>query len=576
VNKENLKKIFLKERSLPKSEIITKIRSSFKTSEKVLFYSLALLLIFSGLVLLYRVNENFLIEVPAQGGQVVEGVVGSPRFLNPILAISDADRDLTSIVYSGLLKSDGNYGVLENLAESYKISTDGLVYTFILKPNIYFHDGHKITTDDVEFTIQKIKDADIKSPKRSNFENITVEKVDQRIIKFVLKQPYSPFIQNLTVGILPKHIWKNIDNEGFAFSSFNIKPIGSGPYKIDSVLYDQNGLPKEYSLISFKKYIFGKPFVDKINIKFYADEEDLLSAYKKGEVSNINSISPENIKKLDKKNTNLITSPLPRIFGVFFNQNSAPIFINKEVRLALDKAVDKNNIIDSILSGFGKAINGPLPESTEEKLVIDNIAEARKILEDAGWKLNELGVYEKKTNKDNLRLSFSISTADTTELKKTAMLLQETWQKMGAEVELKVFEIGDLNQNIIRPRKYDALLFGEIINKNLDLYPFWHSSQRIDPGLNIAMYTNIKTDKILEDIRKTIDQDKKEILIKDFASEIRSDSPAIFIYSPYFIYLHDNKIKNIKLGDMTIPGERFSNIEKWYIETNKIWSIFKR
>jgi peptide/nickel transport system substrate-binding protein len=185
VNKENLKKIFLKERSLPKSEIITKIRSSFKTSEKVLFYSLALLLIFSGLVLLYRVNENFLIEVPAQGGQVVEGVVGSPRFLNPILAISDADRDLTSIVYSGLLKSDGNYGVLENLAESYKISTDGLVYTFILKPNIYFHDGHKITTDDVEFTIQKIKDADIKSPKRSNFENITVEKVDQRIIKFV-------------------------------------------------------------------------------------------------------------------------------------------------------------------------------------------------------------------------------------------------------------------------------------------------------------------------------------------------------------------------------------------------------
>jgi peptide/nickel transport system substrate-binding protein len=502
--------------------------------------------------------------------------VGSPRFLNPILAISDADRDLTSIVYSGLLKSDGNYGVLENLAESYKISTDGLVYTFILKPNIYFHDGHKITTDDVEFTIQKIKDADIKSPKRSNFENITVEKVDQRIIKFVLKQPYSPFIQNLTVGILPKHIWKNIDNEGFAFSSFNIKPIGSGPYKIDSVLYDQNGLPKEYSLISFKKYIFGKPFVDKINIKFYADEEDLLSAYKKGEVSNINSISPENIKKLDKKNTNLITSPLPRIFGVFFNQNSAPIFINKEVRLALDKAVDKNNIIDSILSGFGKAINGPLPESTEEKLVIDNIAEARKILEDAGWKLNELGVYEKKTNKDNLRLSFSISTADTTELKKTAMLLQETWQKMGAEVELKVFEIGDLNQNIIRPRKYDALLFGEIINKNLDLYPFWHSSQRIDPGLNIAMYTNIKTDKILEDIRKTIDQDKKEILIKDFASEIRSDSPAIFIYSPYFIYLHDNKIKNIKLGDMTIPGERFSNIEKWYIETNKIWSIFKR
>ncbi|OHA93661.1 MAG: hypothetical protein A2W58_02350 [Candidatus Zambryskibacteria bacterium RIFCSPHIGHO2_02_38_10.5] len=145
---------------------------------------------------------------------------------------------------------------------------------------------------------------------------------------------------------------------------------------------------------------------------------------------------------------------------------------------------------------------------------------------------------------------------------------------MGADVEVKIFEIGDLNQNIIRPRKYDALLFGEIVGRDLDLYPFWHSSQRVDPGLNIALYTNIKANKLLENIRKETDETLQKKYFDAFKKEIKNDVPAVFTYSPYFIYLIPKKIHNVTLGTLTTPSERFSNIFEWYIETNHVWKIF--
>ena len=188
----------------------------------------------------------------------------------------------------------------------------------------------------------------------------------------------------------------------------------------------------------------------------------------------------------------------------------------------------------------------------------------------------EKNLAAKGSKKNIITLSFSISTGDAPELKATAYLLQEQWKKIGADVQVKIFEIGDLNQNIIRARKYDALLFGEIVGRDLDLYPFWHSSERVDPGLNIALYTNIKADKLLENIRKTTDSAEREKYFNSFNKEIASDMPAVFTYSPYFIYLIPAKVHNVTLGVLTTPSERFNEIEKWYIETNNIWKIFTK
>jgi len=566
-----------KQSKIPQVQKIIDIINTFSITEKVLFAVIATIFVISGITLLYKVNKAFLVEVPDFGGSITEGVVGSPRFINPILAISDADRDITSLLYAGLLKASPEGGFVPDMAESYSISEDGLTYTFTLKEDALFHDGTKVTTEDIEFTIQKAQDALLKSPRRSSWDGVRVEKVDERTIRFILRQAYSPFIQNTTLGILPKHIWKNVDNESFPFSTFNTKPVGSGPYEVKAVETNSSGLPISYTLSSFRKYTLGRPFIDTLHLRFYPNEQTLLQAFERGDIESVNSVSPENMALLKKTGVQTLTPPLPRVFGVFFNQTESPVFINKEVRVALDTVLNKQELIESVLYGYGQPINGPLhtDKITEDsKTNEERLASARATLEKAGWAFNENGLYEKKTGNDTETLSFSISTSDAPELKALAQQIQKRWQELGARVDVKIFEVGDLNQNIIRPRKYDALLFGKVLGKDLDLYPFWHSSQRNDPGLNISLYTNTKTDKLLEDYRKTTDPKLKAQYLRLFEKEIRNDTPAVFLYSPYFIYITPTKVKNITLGELTISGERFLNVHEWYINTNNVWKIF--
>lgn len=566
-----------KQSKIPQVQKIIDIINTFSITEKVLFAVIATIFVISGITLLYKVNKAFLVEVPDFGGSITEGVVGSPRFINPILAISDADRDITALVYAGLLKASPEGGFVPDMAESYSISEDGLTYTFTLKEDALFHDGTKVTTEDIEFTIQKAQDALLKSPRRSSWDGVRVEKVDERTIRFILRQAYSPFIQNTTLGILPKHIWKNVDNESFPFSTFNTKPVGSGPYEVKAVETNSSGLPISYTLSSFRKYTLGRPFIDTLHLRFYPNEQTLLQAFERGDIESVNSVSPENMALLKKTGVQTLTPPLPRVFGVFFNQTESPVFINKEVRVALDTVLNKQELIESVLYGYGQPINGPLhtDKITEDsKTNEERLASARATLEKAGWAFNENGLYEKKTGNDTETLSFSISTSDAPELKALAQQIQKRWQELGARVDVKIFEVGDLNQNIIRPRKYDALLFGKVLGKDLDLYPFWHSSQRNDPGLNISLYTNTKTDKLLEDYRKTTDPKLKAQYLRLFEKEIRNDTPAVFLYSPYFIYITPTKVKNITLGELTISGERFLNVHEWYINTNNVWKIF--
>ena len=584
MNKEKVKTALKKEWHIPYSAKIHRVISAFSLTEKTIFYFFVGIFVISGLSLLYQVNKLFLVTVPDYGGSLAEGVIGSPRFINPLLATSDIDRDLSSIIYSGLLKLDSKGVLVPDLAESYTISDDGLIYTFVLKDNIYFHDGTKLTTDDVVFTIEKAQDPNLKSPRETNWSGVVVKKIDDKTVSFTLKQAYSPFIQNTTLGILPKHIWKEASIEEFPFSQFNVKPIGTGPYKIDTIIYTGSGLPSEYHLSSFNKYTLGRAYITNLNIKSYQTEKDIIDAYKKGDIESVYSISPKELPNLEVNKDEVLLSPLPRVFGVFFNQNVAPIFVYKEVRLALDTATDKQEIVDTILGGYGQTIDSPVPRTDIADTVIkeasstkqDRIDKAKKILTDKGWKQNANGIFEKKDNKNTVTLSFSISTGDAPELKDAAYLLQKQWKAIGADVSVKIFEIGDLNQNIIRPRKYDSLLFGEIIGRDLDLYPFWHSSERNNPGLNIAMYTNVKVDKILENVRKTTDPAEQRTYLDNFNKEIKNDIPAVFTYSPYFIYIVPKKIQNVKLGALTVPSERFSNISEWYIETNDVYGIFSK
>ncbi len=579
MNLEKIKSLMKKEWEIPYSEKVMRVIKSFSLTEKVLFFIFTIVFVSSGLSLLYQVNKLFLVEIPDYGGTLTEGIVGSPRFVNPLLSSSDIDKDLTSLIYSGLMKTDSKGNLSLDLASEYKTSDDSLTYTFKIKNDATFHDGTKVTSDDVIFTIEKAQNSELKSPREANWSGVKVSKIDDKTVVFTLKQPFNAFLQNTTLGILPKHIWNKASIEEFPFSQFNTKPIGSGPYKIDYITYSSSGLPSEYHLVSFNKYALGRPYIDKIIIKAYQNEKDIVDAYKNSDIESLHSISPKELPALQVKSDEIILSPLPRIFGVFFNQNYSPVFINKEVRQALNISLDKKAIIDDVFGGYAQIIDSPIPlktlsSKTDTMSQEERIEKAKSILTKAGWKQDSNGIFQKKDKKETIILAFSITTGNVPELKETAYMIQKQWQQIGAVVEVKIFEIGDLNQNIIKPRKYDSLLFGEVVGKDLDLYPFWHSSQRNSPGLNIAMYTNLKADKLLENIRDTSDPESKQNYFNAFSKEITDDSPAVFVYSPHFIYIVPKKIKNVSLEQITTPNERFSEVNKWYIETNNVWKIF--
>jgi len=558
---------------------------SLSSREKFIFLILFITFITGALLFLWRLENLFLIEIPTQGGVINEGVIGTPRFINPLIAVSDADRDMTALIYSGLMRTDNNGDLIPDLAEKVDISKDGLVYTFTLKDNLKWQDGKPITSSDILFTIQQAKDPTLKSPKRALWEGVDVSAPDEKTIKFTLKKPYSPFLENTTMGILPKHLWQGATSDQMIFSNFNINPVGSGPYKINKVNRNSSGIITSYELVPNKNFALGEPYISKFVMYFYLSEKDLINAYQKGEIDNINGLSPLTINNIKGNGSVLKTMFLPRIFAVFFNQNNAKIFSQKEVREALDMATDRKKIIDDVLAGYGTELNYPLPpgvlgsiNNNDDTNKDFSIEKAKEILKNNGWTFNDgENVWEKKIKKETMKLEFSLATSDAPDLKNAAEIIKKNWTELGAKVNLSVFELGDLNQNTIRPRKYDALLFGEIVGRDPDPFVFWHSSQRNDPGLNIALYTNPKVDKILEEARRTTDETERIKKYEDFQKELVDETPAIFLFSPDFLYLVSSKVRGLEnVHEISTAPERFSQIYNWYIKTEKVWKIFAK
>ncbi len=547
--------------------------------EKTIFFALFALMSVSALIMLKKASDAFSIEIPVQGGMIREGVIGYPRYVNPLLPITDSGKDLSELVFSGLMRL-GSDGKLDyDLAESYTLSDDGLTYTFTLKDNIYFHDNTPVTAYDVEYTVNKIKDPIIKSPKAANWDGVDVKAVDPKTVVFTLKKAYAPFIENLTLGILPKHIWKDIDSDGFLFSEFNFEPVGSGPYKIKEIVRNSSGLPEYYHLVPFDKYTNGDPYIEDVYMYFYTNEDELLSAYQSGTIDSMSSISPENIKKIDLSRSQIVKTPLPRTYAVFLNQNKNKLFADPNIRKALRLATPKQDIINNVLLGFATPIESPLPPSISTIKPYDGSYDEAKqdalaLLAKSGWTIDTTtGLATKKDKKSSQTLSFSLSIPDVTELKAVANELKSAWATIGVTVDVKVFDNTDLQQKIIVPRDYEALLFGESTGRNSDFFAFWHSSERNHPGLNIALYTNPKADKILQDLRTTNDDTKKATLYRNLENEIDKDTGAIFLYSPDLVYIVPKEIQGIAMKSITGSFERFATISSWYEETEKIWNL---
>jgi peptide/nickel transport system substrate-binding protein len=588
---------------MPGAQKGASILRSLSPTEALLFGFFGLILIISMIGIVWQINESLIEEVPIAGGSLTEGISTVPRFINPLLAFSNADRDLSLLIYAGLLKKNSQGEIIPELAKDYQVSEEGTLYTFTLKDNLYFHDGIPVTADDVVFTVERVQDDRLQSPKRANWTGIQVEKVDDKTVTFLLEEPFAPFLETLTLGILPRHIWENVDVEQIPFSQRNIEPIGAGPYQIDNIIRRDGGTPSSYILSSFENYALGRPYISRITFRIYENEQELVDAYKNGEIESLSGISTQIAKDLSDDNVRIETPALSRVFGIFFNQNDAPVFTDSAFRQALEASIDKEALIKEIFSGFATAADNPFPqyfmtpqsrtndaeesdsddeaeedeEEDSEEVLGEDLPSAEEILDDGGWDFDvDKNLWTKGSGDDIKESSFTLTTGNLPELVEIARFISREWEKIGIKTELIFLDPETLREAAVRPREYEALLFGQVIDRPVDLYAFWHSSQRNDPGLNLALYANVDADRALSALRTEINPVEVGRLIEEFSEEIRDDRPAIFLYLPDLIYVLPAKVKGVELSYLRETSLRFSEVENWFIETNRQWSFFRQ
>ena len=580
--------------SVPVSEVpkknfkekIIKAIKALSVFEKVAFGIAVFVMLITGYKLINYGIGTISVEVPATGGIIIEASTDFSRFVNPVLARSDVDKDLVTLIYSGLLKPSTGNVLVNNLADSITKSDNGLTYTVKIKDGVTFHDNSPLTADDVIFTVQKIKDPSIKSPIAGNWVGVEVKKVDDKTVQFVLPQPYEPFVQNLTLGILPAHLWASTTPETFDINPLNRKPIGSGPYKVSSFKESEPGVVSQYSLTAFNKYILEKPYVTTYIFDMYKDEESAIKAVIGGRADIVAGVSIDSYRaeKNALNKNNMVIPLLPRTFSLFFNQSNAPVLLNSEVRSALEQSIDRVDLLSVVRDGLGKTTNTPIPgmmttTSTTTLSKDERITLAQKTLTDKGWKKGDDGIFQKQTtlNKKttNARLSFSISTSNSSELKAIAQYVVDVWKNVGADVTIQIYESSDLSDKVIHPRKYDVLLFGQVVGRDLDLYPFWHSSQQKDMGLNLALYANKKVDAALEKLRVVSSSTDQQSLITTINREIQKDVPAIFLYSPDYLLFASHSIRGISIDAIDSGSERLYYANLWHTDTRRTLKAFK-
>lgn len=582
-----------------------------KRTISFLFAIIVICVIFLG----YRFYIANSVIAPRKGGEYTEGLIGAPRFINPLLAhTNDVDLDLVHLIFSGLLTYDTSLNLVNDLAQDYAISQDQKTYTFILRENALWHDGRALTADDVVFTYESIQDSDFKSPLRLSLRGVKVEKKNNREIVFTLNQPYPQFLQVLTTGILPQHIWSKIPAVNANLTEFNLRPIGSGPWKFKSRSRDSNGNIKSYILVPHQNYYGHKPYIKKLTFKFYPDFDVAIDALNNRVVEGISYISRDKKNKIKNPSAQFYSFYLPQYTALFFNQKNNELLKDRTLRLALVISIDKTKIFTDAVKLQGEIIHGPLlpgaagydPNVFPEKF---NPARAEEILEKNGWKKitseerqsilkssvasqaeagetgatstkavtatpdtktkepkGEQQVYRKKGDKI---LKVKLTTVNISEYETVAELVAKFWRAIGIEVEIEIIPAQNLTRDIIKPRNYEIFLYGENYGSDPDPYPFWHSSQNQDPGLNLAIFFNRNIDTILEEAKQAKSAEEKTKKYSEFQKTLMEEIPAIFLYSPTYTYTVHEKVHLPKIERIISPHDRLIGSEEWHIKTRR-------
>ncbi len=519
--------------------------------------------------------------VPDQGGRYIEGSVGNPRYINPLYSsLNDVDNDLDNLIYSRLFSIGSDGKTIPDLVDRYELSSDRLTYTLHLK-EARWADGSPVSADDVLFTFRLIQDPDYKSPLRNRFSGVVSDRIDDRTVAFGVREPFGRFPALLDFGIMPAAAWEGVSAETIPLAELNIKPIGSGPYRLKSLTKTKLGTINTYTLERNPNYYGQAPYLDEIIFKFFPSPEEMLGALNSGQLNGISYLSPENEATVIAKNAlDYHAIVEPNLSAVFFNLKSKGVTSDVNVRKALS-VVDRSAIITSTLGRAGIPASGPLAPNQEGFMDIPyaDSTQAAAWLDTAGWKLRTITAAEveaAKTDKNGTDIvAFGVGQwrfKDTSGLKipliapkalsETAEALSKEWLKLGIKTEISIQEDATVRNDTLANKRYDVLLYTEAISDG-DPYPFWRSGS----PANLSGYNRSDVDTWLEEARLSGDQSQVADRYRRFQDAIKNDTPAVFLYWQAYLYPQTKKLEGFSQTFVTDPSQRLLGARNWYLET---------
>ncbi len=505
---------------------------------------------------------------PAPGGVYVEGMTGQPQRINPLFAsFNEADEALSRLVFAGLVRLGPDAQPEPDLAESWDILDDGRRYVFHLRRGLLWHDGQPLTADDVVYTFEAIRSPGFRGdPALAElFSDVTVRAPDPQTVEVSLPEPFAPFLAYASIGVVPRHLLEGLSADALFDAPFNQLPVGAGPYRVESVS------STAATLVASETYQFGKPYIERIELRFYRDNGELLAALNSGELDGAffrPGLSEEDRRAIEEKRTYERSELLTDSYTLVYLNRQGPVFQDPKVRRALSLALDRDRLLAVALAGEGRAVDSPIPKGlwgyfdTGARPAYDP-AQAELLLDEAGW-VRENGGTRAKMGEP---LHVTLSTNDDTTRMEMAEEIATMWRAIGVDVSIEVEGASAFVQDRLLPRKFEAALFGVEIGPDPDEYAFWHSSQRAEGGRNLADLADPDVDFALERGRKTTDLPLRVQFYILFQRAYQEAVPAILLLQPARSYVTTKELRGQRPVFLYDAGARFYDVHRWHLRT---------
>ncbi len=528
-------------------------------------FLIALLIVLTGVQTIWFQN-SYTEKASVPGGTYAEGLVGPLGTLNPLFATSNAERSATQMIFSGLFSYDRHNRVRGDVAQNWRLEDGGKKYIITLKDNVRWHDGKKLTSKDVVFTVNLMKNPKVNSPLYSSWKDIDASATDDKTVVFTLPAVYSPFLNALNFGIVPEHLLKDIPPENIRESSFSLHPVGSGPFVFRSLqnLNKNQGRSVMY-LEAFNDYFKGKPKIESLQLHVYGKNSELEKALRTQEINTVNELSAQVAKKLESNFTIAHVSINHGAYAIF--RTDSTVLKDQKVRSALRHGTDIEKIREKIGNSAsileGPLLNGQVKGIASLKQPKFNQKQANKILDQAGWKKGNDGIRKKGSQQLIINL-VSLNSGDYPVVVKE---LKKQWKKLGVKVETRLVAPENIQQNVLRPRAYDVLVYELAIGADPDVYAYWHSSQATQDGLNFANYNSGVADDALLSARARFEEPLRDTKYTVFVRQWLKDIPAIALYQPVIRYGSNNEVRTLSSNASIVsPVDRYRLVEYWTVK----------